>query len=346
MKNLNVTLKHIALLVIIVLCGENVFANVWRVNNRPDVDADFTSIMQAHQSSQVEEGDTLYVEASSGVHGNTVLSKQLVIIGPGYFLAENPETQADDNSVIISKLTFNDGSQGSIVKGCHIHSMEVNTSDIIIQGNLISNYESLHAITLGENISNIWIKKNYIRQMETYASSSAIRAVESNTNDVIIKNNYIYIGSTNIGRSSVNLGEGFNGVLENNTIYGRLNVNNAQFHNNIIRRGSFTTNNVSYTHNMSDDDQVGTSNGNQSNINMSEVFVGSEGNSSDGRWQLSSTSPAIGVGIGGVDLGMFGGESPYILSGMPNIPSVYQVEHSINYEDQTLEVEFSVKSNN
>ena len=55
---------------------------------------------------------------------------------------------------------------------------------------------------------------------------------------------------------------------------------------------------------------------------MDDVFLGPEGNSTDGQWQLAQGSPAIGAGISGEDAGMFGGDAPYVLSGIPGIPRI------------------------
>ncbi len=339
--------KLISTTLLVTMLGINSLnANVWRVNNRDGVDADFTNIMHAHNSGTVQEGDTLYVEASSGSHGDVDLTKKLVIIGPGFFLAENPETQADQNSAVIGSLTFKDGSQGSIVKGCRIENVDIKTSDIIFQGNRIRNTEDIvQAVRLGENINNIIIKNNYIVELASYTiNNSAIRGRETGMNNVTIKNNYIY--HTDRFRRSLSFGSGFSGTIENNVLHGEAIVRNAEFHNNILREGDFSPTNTNYTHNIGNNDQFGTENGNQQNVDMDDVFVGAEGNSTDGQWQLAEGSPAIGSGVDGTDIGMFGGDNPFKLSGVPNIPAIYEIEHTINYENQEIEVEFSTKSHN
>jgi hypothetical protein len=140
------------------------------------------------------------------------------------------------------------------------------------------------------------------------------------------------------------LTSGFSGVVENNVIYGRNYVYNSQFNNNILRDGTFSKSNTTYYNNLSNSTQFGDEYGNQSNVNMLNVFL-NEG-STDGKWQLKEGSPAIGAGVGGIDCGMFGGDFPYVLSGIPAIPSVYEFNHDIDYENQQIEVEISVKSHN
>ena len=53
---------------------------------------------------------------------------------------------------------------------------------------------------------------------------------------------------------------------------------------------------------------------------MATVFVdysGTLGKSDDAKWKLKAGSPAIGAGVSGVDCGVFGGVTPYVLSGVP-----------------------------
>ncbi|MCB1121839.1 MAG: hypothetical protein KJT03_09845, partial [Verrucomicrobiae bacterium] len=53
-------------------------------------------------------------------------------------------------------------------------------------------------------------------------------------------------------------------------------------------------------------------------LNTVLLAVGSDGN--DQYFQLSEGSIAIGSGLNGADIGPFGGNNPYMLSGMPGIP--------------------------
>ncbi|GAG44181.1 unnamed protein product, partial [marine sediment metagenome] len=67
---------------------------IWRLDNSVGVvDADFTTLQAAHDSSAVTTGDTLYVYGSNTTYGVLATTKRLFIFGPGYFLDENPNTQ-------------------------------------------------------------------------------------------------------------------------------------------------------------------------------------------------------------------------------------------------------------
>jgi hypothetical protein len=66
-------------------------------------------------------------------------------------------------------------------------------------------------------------------------------------------------------------------------------------------------------------------NNNQQNVDMTTVFVDYEKYIDNG-YLLAPGSPAAGAGISGGDCGAFGngtGGDPYILSGMPEIPAIF-----------------------
>jgi hypothetical protein len=60
--------------------------------------------------------------------------------------------------------------------------------------------------------------------------------------------------------------------------------------------------------------------GNINGVPAESAFVWT--GSFDGKWRLRPNSPARGKGFDGVDMGAFGGATPYVLSGVPPIPRV------------------------
>jgi hypothetical protein len=67
--------------------------------------------------------------------------------------------------------------------------------------------------------------------------------------------------------------------------------------------------------------------------------------STDGRWEMKAGSPALGSGSGGVDCGAFGGSTPYILSGVPNLPHIYEADVPASATSSSgLQVSIKVKS--
>jgi len=338
-------MKTTILTTVLLALNVAVFATVWRVNNNAGVDADFTTLQAAHNAASA--GDTIYLEPSTVSYGNTTLTKPLVIIGAGYFLTENPDTQANINASTTGWLVFNNGSQGSIVTGCKISStITINASDIVIERNLIAasttSPQGLVGLT-GNNISNILIRNNYIYNSYTFAGNFyAIRSNGSGISDVMITNNFIMIQHQ--GSYAIQTNSGFSGTFENNVIHGRVQIENTVFNNNILRAGVFEQTNTTWQHNIGNSTQFGTDNSNQVNVNMNDVFVMT--GSTDGMWQLKPGSPAIGAGLGGIDCGMYGGSTPYKLSGLPAIPAVYFHDQYIDNLNQELNVSIKTKSHN
>lgn len=311
----------------------NSLATVWRVNSAPGSAAHYTSIQAAHDAAQTLNGDTLYIEGSATSAGSLSTSKRLVIIGTGYFLGENPQTQASPVPSSVYNITFNTGSEGSKIMGLAIAYIYIYVSDLFIT-RCSFYYSSYPIYVLAGNLGNIIISQNYIRT--GYYGYNAIY-IPSAANNILITNNFI--------EGQITSGVDFYGIITNNVIYGYINAYNSTIKNNILFTGTFTNNNCVYTNNISDGTSFGTADGNQSLVNMGTVFVGPTGNSTDGQWVLKSGSPAIGAGEGGVDCGMYGGPFPYRLSGMPNIPAIYYL-NAPSIPSNTINVAIKAKSHN
>lgn len=321
------------LLIALIILSTSSFAAVWRVNSAAGSAADYTSMQAAHDATTTMSGDTIYVEGSALTAGPLSCYKPLVIIGSGYFLSENPQTQAAPVASYVDYIYFYAGSEGSKVMGLSLSYIYLYTNDIFITRNLFAG--STYAIYgAGSNISNIIITQNYIQAYQYYGYSVYF---PSAANNILISNNYClgYISS----------GVNFYGIITNNVCYGGIGVYNSTIKNNIMYYGSFTNYNCVYEYNIGNDATFGTANGNQSNVSMASVFVGPTGYSTDGQWQLRSGSPALGAGENGVDCGMYGGPFPYIKSGMPNIPSVYYF-YAPAIPSNTLDVAIKAKSHN
>ena len=315
-------------------------ATVWRVNNRPNVNADFTTLQAAIDSAS--DGDTLYIEASETSYGNGTFAKKLVVIGAGYWLNENDTTQAYKEESQTGMLTFNDGSQGSVVIGLFVyvqsaynpHTFNINTDSINIERNLIHLYEDRNdpyytgtAISISNNRSNINIKQNWIYSHRngnytTYAVY--ISGILSNSK---INNNFIR--ATQQGRAiymSTN-STATELVITNNVFWGNITTYYTIQNNNILVAGNYNNGLGDLTsHNLCNETQYPAVNSNLQNVDMETVFVDWDLYVDNG-YILASGSPAIGAGLNGGDCGAFSndsGDDPYVLSGMPPIPSVFE----------------------
>ena len=310
----------------------NVDAKKWTVSNKSGVDADATTIQAAHDMAAA--GDTIYVEGSSVNYGSLNLTNKVFIYGPGYFLGENPETQANIAPAYIEGLDFSTGSDGSIVSGLYItNSVDINASNVTLKRNYIT---GSYTIDIETAQTNVLILQNYI-----ISSSYDLMQVSTGSSNIMIHNNYIYHGNTYNAIETE--GTAVVDVL-NNVIYGNITVSNSSFTNNIYRTGTPTGSGNVYYNNLCNGTQFPSGNGNQQTVDMGTVFVGP--GTTDGQWQLAASSPALGAGLSGEDCGMYGGPDPYVLSGIPNIPSIYYFTAPTSASESSgLPVHIKVKSN-
>jgi hypothetical protein len=82
-------------------------------------------------------------------------------------------------------------------------------------------------------------------------------------------------------------------------------------------------------------------------IDFADVFIdypSGDNTSPDAMYQLKEGSVAIGHGIDGGDCGVFGGDFPYVLSGLPSIPRFYEANISTLGNSDGLRVSFKAKS--
>lgn len=337
----------------------NSYAKIWRVNNNTGVNADFTTLQLAHDGAGA--GDTLHLESSPNNYGSLSCSKKIIIIGTGYFLAENSNSQALTQTAKVSTFYFYQGSEGSIVMGLDFsnNSINVYSNDIVIRRNnfayeagtgVFDYYTGSVSLEYQQNsyptpVSNVIITQNFgLKVNVNYASTG-----------ILITNNYLawngYGGDATTGQV-IAMQANASAIIQNNIIRrGVVNVSNSTLTNNILYAGSFTGTGNLFSNNLSNDTQFGNANGNQQNVDMTTVFVGSgTGISTDGEWKLSSTSPAKGAGFGStvgnpVDAGMFGGQTPYMLAGLPPIPTIYFFTNQpIGSNSDPIDVSIKVKS--
>jgi len=334
--------NFISIIALIIFFAATASATLWTVDNKSGSIADFTEIQAAHDAAWAD--DTIYVYSSGSSNYNSVtVVKKLYIIGPGYFLSENPNTQADTRPAICKSFTFNSGSEGSLLTGVETNQygtdITIHADNIVIKRN-----------TCGGNTASIWIKNNHSNIIitgnyfhNTHTGAGNVISIGTNCNNIQINNNYI----SNNNHYSITSESSSSIEAWNNVITGDVEIHNSVFYNNIMMLGTFSGTNspANINHNIGDANQFGTSYGNQANVPMNTVFLLS--GSTDGQWQLKSGSPAIGAGLNGEDCGMFGGTTPYILSGIPAIPSIYFfVAPSSASGTQGLQVQIKAKSNN
>jgi hypothetical protein len=308
-------------------------AKIWRVNNNFGVRADFTQLNEAAINQQVNAGDTIYLEGSSTAYSGFNLYKRLVIIGPGYLLSGttgNAGLQANPNSATIT-MYVDSLASGSVFMGLDLTAnMHGGTDNIRFE----RCYLSIGQWTTGRIMSNLVINKCFIHshRFTTYPTEN--------------------LEVTNcIFETSVSYMAGMNSLYRNNIFFNaHLTISNAYISNNIFVGSNFTPTSCTIKYNLSSGNNLPAGNGNVNGVPAGSLFVG--GSSRDGKHMLSATSPARGAGepIEGItpDCGAYGTPDPYRLSGIPPIPTIYEltVPASVPSTSSVLPVIVSTRSNN
>lgn len=346
-------------------------AQVWRLNNIAGVDADFTSTLQ-DAIDNVSDGDTIHVEQSPFSYGAATIDKKVTLIGAGYWLSENDSTQANIEKSIVEELIFNMGSEGSGIMGLYCYKVfpdktswqliTINTDSISIRRNYFSGRLndcymsgcSGKVIELNGDREDIYIEQNWLECYHSMGPSGshigAAIILNGESSDVFIRNNFIksthYAIFENISYTIVGL------TVSNNIIWGEIYTYIAMHINNILLEGSFYNGSGGLSaNNLCNADQYPDDNNNQLNIDMSTVFVDHDLYIDNG-YILKPLSPAIDSGFNGGDCGVFGfgyGGEPYILSGLPAIPAIFEVNFNktiFPVDTTNLQINIKAKAHN
>ena len=344
-------MKKITAFYLILFFATNANAKVWRINNTPGVTADFTSGAAALASVSVVNDDTLYFEPGATNYTNFTLSKRLVIIGAGYFLGganSNPGLQANPNSAFFSNNTIilDSTSSGSVIMG--LDNLQITPNSAATLGSATDNITitrcgnfqllNFFGITANSKMTGWKINKCYLTNLTL--APFVLQNWEI-TNNIIT-------GSIDISNTG-----NLNNLVRNNVFRNNITMYNGYFSNNIITPNVFTLTNVTIKNNISTGNNLPVGNGNVNNSSDAVLFQGLAGNSTDGQWRLKiGTNPAIGGGetLSAItpDCGAYGTADPYVLSGIPAIPTIYllTVPSSVASNAATMPITISTKSNN
>jgi hypothetical protein len=323
-------MKNYFLLLFAVLFCANSFAKVWRINNIPGITADFTTAQAAHDNLSVFAGDTLHLEPSTTGYGNLTMTKKLTIISVGDFLGTNPGVQYSQITGTLGSVTINNVNASGSVFHC---SMSGNLS---VQNTTSCRIErcNINGQLYLNSTSNTTVLQNYLNYV-----------IVANSNNTIISNNiisyYLQVQST------------ASATVTNNVIFAESAVSNqpmfnSSFQNNILNKlGSFTFTNSIVENNLAANASLPAGNGNQTNVNMVNVFVNSSGNT-DAAFKLQTTiaNPAQGAGVNGVDCGAYGGTAAFKPGLQPAIPAIYKLNAPATPAGNTMNITFSTRSNN
>jgi hypothetical protein len=338
-------MRHLYFLSLITFLSFSVSqADIIRVNNSTGISADFSDLQAAIDSAN--SGDTIYVEPSSTNYGNISVTKRLSIYGPGYFLAENTGLQANVNTSKVAIFTLTASSAFSTIAGLVITNyLEVFAGNVAItRCRFTINTTCLYFNGTISN-TNVLIAQNYFEAGGIGHGSG----IQSYT--VYWRNNYF--GGTTINTEGPGIVNDFtNNVFDTYSFVVRSSV----FVNNIFNsQNSFDLGTVGWNNGLQNNifrnltNSIDTSLGNVEGVNTPALFIGTGQSSTDGQWQIVPGSLADDFGKEiptgtPTDAGMYGGPNPYKLSGVPAIPTIYDLVVPTSNTTGGLNVTIKAKS--
>jgi len=334
-------MKNVFLVLLsIVLLHSISHATIRRVGyfGSPVAGVDYTTFQLAHDAAS--PNDTIMMHPGSSMGGN--ISKALIIIGPGYFLnpvdatfpgnaglQANIKSTSDDGVI-----SFQSGSSNTQIIGCSIRNLSFDDA----------------------SLNNILVKRCFI----TFGNFSVL--FNASANNVIFQqcvfNSSIFGGTgslTNLNflnclfiNGGIQFSNPSSGFI-NNCIFALSGFNlgsGAWLVTNCISPGPITGTNTVYNNNVGTSTQFPSGNGNLQNQPWENIFTLT--GSTDAQYTLKAGSPAIGAGIGGTNCGIFGGASPYRLSGIPSVPTIYALTSPQGTipAGNTVQINLSTRSNN
>lgn len=335
-----------ALITVLCLCTfQTVFANVFRINNTLVTDKTrkiYSSLQEAHDDgSNVGAGDTLLVEGTNIEYGTLTCTKRLVIIGTGYLLLQNGQNQANTLSSIVQIINFNTGSQGSIITGLLFSSRSTGYEPRISTDNIkIIRCYLTNGISITSSINNLAVIGNYLQNL-------SINSTGYSVGGLILRNNII---TSNISIEDYSTAPRRFTAVEHNIFLGNVRLTTNSFRSNIIVNRTATVDVTSggIQNNLFSNTQLPATNGNQM-YDETALFVGLSGaaNSPDGQYRLKTNSPYLTAGYNGAQPGIFGGNEPYVLSGIPAIPTIYDLQGDVIGSQQNgLNIIVKARTNN
>lgn len=307
-------------------------ATIFRINNQTGTSDGSNGVYLQPQAAHDDAftGDTLLFDGSPDAYSSLTVTKRLVIMGPGYFQHENPNTNVFSAKIGWITLNRNGNTSATGAAGAIVQGMDMGD-------------DSWGEITI--NVNDVLIRKNRLKVVDIDGNSNPnLRAT-----GIIISQNF-FTGQ-NSSHFSWGIWDILQGVIIRNNIFeGKVEVpdfSQMHFFNNIflnqqfdiqnllgtVRNNVFFSTNATYslsadsiTHNISMGSGLPAGNSNILNANPGQIFVLNAGvNGSDGQYRLKANSIAQGAGFNGADIGPYGGVSPYVRYGYGEMPVIWQM---------------------
>ncbi len=303
-------------------------AATWSVDNKSPGAADFESLSAAITAASA--GDTLVIAGSPTSYGEVTFDKELHLVGPGWHHDTNFPAASPMNGAMITSITLpNATANGSSFRSLQIGRLDADDCANLLIERIAPTFETGTAYIIFNNVNDATIRQCYRI------------SVQGNTLTSTSRNLKVYNNTLLLVQTAASESEFYHNVFLSYLI----NTSNATFRYNIYYGASLTLtlNNCLAEYNIIDatdgsnrDPWPGDTNLND--IPQEDIFTGGALGAS---YQLKQDSPAINIDGLGTNAGIYGGDHPYILSGMPAVPVVYHVDAPVTAQaGETINISF------
>jgi len=314
-------------------------ATIRTVNNNLNGPGIFTTIQAAHDAAAA--GDTIYVASSPSNYGGATFTQKIVLFGAGMRPGEKKDNSA--YSGLSGEITLNAGSSGSIICGMLFNGNIIRIRATVINGQILRNYFNTGGNhVFFEGATSGWIIAN------NYFQPNCSTVINMNSNiatNFIIQNN-VFAESSGCGFQNgiapiVNFSSTANCIISNNVFYGQQgagvanndqafsNCANFLIENNIFHTmspgglsNSVMNNNITFG-TAQDAIPYGSNSGlnNVSNIDPQLTTFSVNSFSPSQNYQPAGGQAKTG-GVGGIQMGVYGGTFNWVNSAVSPIPAI------------------------
>lgn len=331
-----------------------------RVNSTPGITGVniYTTVQAAHDASVA--GDIIYIEpfnTDNTNYGTLTINRRITVIGTGYNPTLVTGSSFDKRTVSLNSITLNQGSAGSRITGLTISNISLYDANCIFDRNNISNiylsYQTIEGVTTIAN--NTTIRNNIILgDINGTGNQSGTGGITTNNSSItnnIIRGTVNYLVSATINRNTFyNTNAYVFRDVDASTV--TANIFDARDANSFFTtegtncQGTTLSNNLCTRH-----AGLPANNGNVNSISSSTVFIVTNPWTAspflESNLELSPTSPALTVGPSSTPIGAFSGTTPFVPSGLTNIPFITDFSiNGIGNVNSPLIINVKARSNN
>jgi len=355
------------------------YAAIITVDNKYPSVGQYKTLQEAYAAAN--DGDSIYVYPSKQAYGGLTISKRLTISGSigveTSTVGTLSLTVGSAGSIIDSLSTGNIyiySKDNTIRNNANTGNIKIYSENQVIKQNkncgdigIYANNQLVRNNICGRvyiNADNVVIKQNITSQMTIDGGHKNNVIVQNKIsysykdyslyitklNTLVIKNNIILNSEYRVGGTALKIEDScnvsvINNVIKVNSSYGTLIellpethsffVNNIIYGGKVSSLGEYHYNLFYYT------DYFPESN---NNINRHPYFT----DESNNNYHLHYNSPAIGAGQNGTDMGIYGGDTPYVdnwSDSSSKLPIITQIKAEPIVAEGTQGLEISIKAN-